>query len=126
MSNTLNRTSKEYIKTIFDVITRNKLKSNNYETELESLGYVYTVDATLLNIIRLAFESIKPLSDDTIESYQNKIFTSLQANGDKLKAQLKEPTFDCVFDLVPVLSWQILYPFLFHSRYKLSRFEYRL
>ena len=98
MSNTLNRTSKEYIKTIFDVITRNKLKSNNYETELESLGYVYTVDATLLNIIRLAFESIKPLSDDTIESYQKKIFTSLQANGDKLKAQLKEPTFDCVFD----------------------------
>lgn len=98
MSNTLNRTSKEYIKTIFDVITRNKLKSNNYETELESLGYVYTVDATLLNIIRLAFESIKPLSDDTIESYQKKIFTSLQANGDKLKTQLKEPTFDCVFD----------------------------
>lgn len=98
MSNTLNRTSKEYIKTIFDVITQNKLKSNNYETELESLGYVYTVDATLLNIIRLAFESIKPLSDDTIESYQKKIFTSLQANGDKLKTQLKEPTFDCVFN----------------------------
>lgn len=98
MSNTLDRTSKEYIKTIFDVITRNKLKSNNYETELESLGYVYTVDATLLNIIRLAFESIKPLSDDTVESYQKKIFTSLQANGDKLKTQLKEPTFDCVFD----------------------------
>lgn len=98
MSNTLDRTSKEYIKTIFDVITKNKLKSNNYETELESLGYVYTVDATLLNIIRLAFESIKPLSDDTIESYQKKIFTSLQANGDKLKTQLKEPTFDCVFD----------------------------
>ena len=98
MSNTLDRTSKEYIKTIFDVITKNKLKSNNYETKLESLGYVYTVDATLLNIIRLAFESIKPLSDDTIESYQKKIFTSLQANGDKLKAQLKEPTFDCVFD----------------------------
>lgn len=98
MSNTLDRTSKEYIKTIFDVITKNKLKSNNYETELESLCYVYTVDATLLNIIRLAFESIKPLSDDTIESYQKKIFTSLQANGDKLKTQLKEPTFDCVFD----------------------------
>ena len=98
MSNTLDRTSKEYIKTIFDVITKNKLKSNNYETELESLGYVYTVDATLLNIIRLAFESIKPLSDDTVESYQKKIFTSLQANGDKLKTQLKEPTFDCVFD----------------------------
>lgn len=98
MSNTLDRTSKEYIKTIFDVITRNKLKSNNYETELESLGYVYTVDATLLNIIRLAFESIKPSSDATIESYQKKIFTSLQANGDKLKTQLKEPTFDCVFD----------------------------
>ena len=98
MSNTLDRTSKEYIKTIFDVITRNKLKSNNYETELESLGYVYTIDATLLNIIRLAFESIKPLSDDTIESYQKKIFTSLQANGDKLKTQLKEPTFDSVFD----------------------------
>ena len=98
MSNTLDRTSKEYIKTIFDVITRNKLKSNNYETELESLGYVYTIDTTLLNIIRLAFESIKPLSDDTIESYQKKIFTSLQANGDKLKTQLKEPTFDCVFD----------------------------
>lgn len=98
MSNTLDRTSKEYIKTIFDVITKNKLKNNNYETELESLGYVYTVDATLLNIIRLAFESIKPLSDDTVESYQKKIFTSLQANGDKLKTQLKEPTFDCVFD----------------------------
>ena len=98
MSNTLDRTSKEYIKTIFDVITKNKLKSNNYETELESLSYVYTVDATLLNIIRLAFESIKPLSDDTIESYQKKIFTSLQANGDKLKTQLKEPTFDCVFN----------------------------
>ena len=98
MNNITDRTSKEYIKTIFDVITRNKLKSNNYETELESLGYVYTVDATLLNIIRLAFESIKPLSDDTIESYQKKIFTSLQANGDKLKTQLKEPTFDCVFD----------------------------
>lgn len=98
MSNTLDRTSKEYIKTIFDVITKNKLKGNNYETELESLGYVYTVDATLLNIIRLAFESIKPLSDDTIESYQKKIFTSLQANDDKLKAQLKKPTFDCVFD----------------------------
>lgn len=98
MSNITDRTSKEYIKTIFDVITKNKLKNNNYETELESLSYVYTVDATLLNIIRLAFESIKPLSDDTIESYQKKIFTSLQANGDKLKTQLKEPTFDCVFD----------------------------
>lgn len=98
MNNITDRTSKEYIKTVFDVITRNKLNGNNYETELESLGYVYTVDATLLNIIRLAFESIKPLSDDTIESYQKKIFTSLQANGDKLATQLKEPTFDCVFD----------------------------
>lgn len=98
MSNTLERTSKEYIKTIFDVITKNKLAGNNYETELESLGYVYTVDITLLNIIRLSFASINVTSDDTIESYQKKIFTSLQANGEKLKSQLKEPNFDCVFD----------------------------
>lgn len=98
MSNTTDRTSKEYIKTIFDVITKNKLAGNNYETELESLGYVYTVDATLLNLIRLAFTSISPSSDDTMENYQKKIFTSLQANDDKLKIQLKEPTFDCVFE----------------------------
>lgn len=67
MSNTLDRTSKEYIKTIFDVITK-------------------------------SFASINVTSDDTIDSYQKKIFTSLQANGEKLKSQLKEPTFDCVFD----------------------------
>ena len=50
------------------------------------------------DIIRLSFASINVTSDDTIDSYQKKIFTSLQANGEKLKSQLKEPTFDCVFD----------------------------
>ena len=65
----MDRTSKDYIKKVFDVITENKIKGVNYETELEC-----------------------------IESYQTKILSSIQANDDKLNSKLLEPTFDCFWE----------------------------
>lgn len=94
----MDRTSKDYIKKVFDVITENKLKNVNYETELESIGYVYTVEPTLVNLLRIAFESIPVSNDETVESYQTKILSSIQANGDKLKSKLLETTFDCFWE----------------------------
>lgn len=94
----MDRTSKDYIKNVFDVVTENKIKGVNYETELECIGYIYTVEPTLVNLLRIAFESIPVSNDDTIESYQTKILSSIQANGDKLKSKLLEKTFDCFWE----------------------------
>lgn len=94
----MDRTSKDYIKKVFDVITENKIKGVNYETELECIGYIYTVKPILVNLLRIAFESITVLNDDTVESYQTKILSSIQANDDKLNSKLLEPTFDCFWE----------------------------
>lgn len=92
------RTSKEYIKKVFDVITENKIKGVNYKTELESIGYVYNVDSKFLNLLRIQFESVDTTKEDTVESYQSKLLSSIQANDDKLNKQLTEPTFDCMWE----------------------------
>lgn len=94
----MDRTSKNYIKNVFDVVTENKIKGVNYETELDCIGYIYTVEPTLVNLLRIAFESIPISNDDTIESYQTKILSSIQANGDKLKSKLSDTTFDCFWE----------------------------
>lgn len=90
----MDRTSKDYIKKVFDVVTENKIKGVNYETELKCIGYIYTVEPTLINLLRIAFESIPVSKNETVESYQTKILSSIQANDDKLKSKLLEPTFD--------------------------------
>lgn len=94
----MDRTSKDYIKKVFDVITENKINGVNYETELECIGYIYTVKPILVNLLRIAFESIPVLNDETVENYQTKILSSLQANDDKLQSKLLEPTFDCFWE----------------------------
>lgn len=94
----MDRTSKDYIKNIFDVVTENKIKGVNYETELDCIGYIYTVEPTLVNLLRIAFESIPVSTDETLESYQKKVLSSIQANGDKLKSKLLEKTFDCFWE----------------------------
>ena len=94
----MDRTSKDYIKNVFDVVTENKIKGVNYETELECIGYIYTVEPTLVNLLRIAFESIPVSTDETLESYQKKVLSSIQANGDKLKSKLLEKTFDCFWE----------------------------
>lgn len=94
----MDRTSKDYIKNVFDVVTENKIKGVNYETELDCIGYIYTVEPTLVNLLRIAFESIPVSTDETLESYQKKVLSSIQANGDKLKSKLLEKTFDCFWE----------------------------
>lgn len=94
----MDRTSKDYIKNVFDVVTENKIKGVNYETELDCIGYIYTVEPTLVNLLRIAFKSIPVSTDETLESYQKKVLSSIQANGDKLKSKLLEKTFDCFWE----------------------------
>lgn len=94
----MDRTSKDYIKNVFDVVTENKIKGVNYETELDCIGYIYTVEPTLINLLQIAFESIPVSTDETLESYQKKVLSSIQANGDKLKSKLSDTTFDCFWE----------------------------